>query len=124
MMAVWVVALRRGPEAWRGWLLACLAAPPIILFALIAAWSSQRVLFHWAAPGYLMLFPLLGQAVATRVGSPAVRRLLIGTVALIVGAVAIVGTQVRFDWLHPVIARVARQDPDLAGIDWTSLRRN
>ena len=37
-------------------------------------------------------------------------------------AVAVVATQVRFDWLHPVIARVARQDPDLEAIDWTSLR--
>jgi hypothetical protein len=45
-------------------MLACLAAPPIVVFALISAWSSQRVLFHWAAPGYLMLFPLLGRFVA------------------------------------------------------------
>jgi hypothetical protein len=109
-------------------LLACLAAPPIVLFALIAAWSSQRVLFHWAAPGYLMLFPLLGEAVATRLhqpglrGAPAVRRALMGTAVFVVLGVAVVATQVRFDWLHPVIARVARQDPDLEAIDWTSLR--
>ena len=68
MMAVFVVALRRGPGAWRSWLLCCLAAPPIVGFAAVSAWSSQRVLFHWAAPGYLMLFPLLGEAVAQRVG--------------------------------------------------------
>ena len=76
MMALFVAALRRGPAAWRSWLLACLAAPPIVLFALVAAWSSQRVLFHWAAPGYLMLFPLLGEAVATRLPHPWVRRTL------------------------------------------------
>ena len=56
--------------------------PPIVLFALIAAWSGQRVLFHWAAPGYLMLFPLLGEAVATRLPQPGVRRTLAGTAAL------------------------------------------
>jgi len=123
MMAVWIAALRRGPVAWRGWLLACLAAPPIVVFALIAAWSSQRVLFHWAAPGYLMLFPLLGEAVATRLpSSPALRRVLRDTAIFVVVAVAVVATQVRFDWLHPVITRVARQDPDVAAIDWTSLR--
>ena len=66
MMAVFVAALRRGPGAWRSWLLCCLAAPPIVAFAAVSAWSSQRVLFHWAAPGYLMLFPLLGEAVARR----------------------------------------------------------
>ena len=81
MMVVFVVALRRGPGAWRSWLLCCLAAPPIVVFALISAWSSQRVLFHWAAPGYLMLFPLLGDAVAQRIDRPAVRRALCGTAA-------------------------------------------
>ena len=74
MMAVFVVALRRGPGEWRPWLLCCLAAPPIVVFAAVSAWSSQRVLFHWAAPGYLMLFPLLGDAVARRLDRPAVRR--------------------------------------------------
>jgi Dolichyl-phosphate-mannose-protein mannosyltransferase len=122
MMALFVAALRRGPSAWQSWLLACLAAPPIVVFALVAAWSSQRVLFHWAAPGYLMLFPLLGQAVATRLPSKWVRRALRDTALLVVLTVAVVATQVRFDWLHPVIAREAHQDPDLEAIDWSSLR--
>ena len=34
MMAVFAVALRRGPGEWRPWLLCCLAAPPIVAFAL------------------------------------------------------------------------------------------
>jgi 4-amino-4-deoxy-L-arabinose transferase-like glycosyltransferase len=122
LMARFVAALRRGPATWHSWLLACLAAPPILLFALIAAWSGQRVLFHWAAPGYLMLFPLLGEAVAARLSHRWVRRTLRDTAVFVVLGVAVVATQVRFDWLHPVIARVARQDPDLAAIDWSSLR--
>jgi len=36
--------------------------------------------------------------------------------------VAIISAQVRLDFLHPVIAAVAREDPDLEAIDWTSLR--
>ena len=64
MIILGVKALRGGD--WRERLLACLAAPPIVVFALISAWSSQRVLYHWAAPGYLMLFPLLGCFVAER----------------------------------------------------------
>ena len=122
MMAVFVAAVRRGPGAWRSWLLCCLAAPPIVVFALVSAWSSQRVLFHWAAPGYLMLFPLLGDAVARRLDRPAVRRLLVGTAVFVVLAVAVVATQVRFDWLHPALAAVTRTDPDIDAIDWTSLR--
>ena len=37
-------------------------------------------------------------------------------------ALAVVSTQVRLDWLGPAIAAVTRRDPDLDGIDWTSLR--
>ncbi len=44
------------------------------------------------------------------------------TALFVVLTVAVVATQVRFDWLHPVMARIARQDPDLEAIDWTSLR--
>ncbi len=122
MMAVFVAAIRRGPDEWRSWLLCCLAAPPILAFALVSAWSSQRVLFHWAAPGYLMLFPLLGDAVAHRLDQPIVRRLLFGTAAFVAAAAAIVATQVRFDWLHPAIAAFTHNDPSIDAIDWTSLR--
>jgi 4-amino-4-deoxy-L-arabinose transferase-like glycosyltransferase len=122
MMAVFVAALRRGPGEWRAWLLCSLAAPPIIGFALISAWAGQRVLFHWAAPGYLMLFPLLGQAVAARIDRPVVRRLLIGTAAFAVMAMAMIATQVRWEWLHPVMAAFASRDPTIEAIDWTTLR--
>lgn len=122
MMFVFVAALRHGPREWRSWLLACLAAPPIVVFALVAAWSSQRVLFHWAAPGYLMLFPLLGDAVAQRMHLVRVRRTIVGTIAFALIGIAVVCTQVRFDWLQPVIAAVSRHDPDIEAFDWTSLR--
>ena len=122
LMIVFVAALRREPNEWRPRLLACLAAPPIVLFALISAWSSQRVLYHWAAPGYLMLFPLLGDVVARRITQQAVRQALFGTACLVIFGVATVATQVRFDWLHALIETVAHRDPDLDAIDWTSLR--
>jgi len=57
-------ALRRGPARERDFLLACLAAGPIILFTLPALWSSNRMLPHWAAPGYLLILPLLGREIA------------------------------------------------------------
>ena len=122
MMAVFVVALRRGPVEWRTWLLCCLAAPPIAAFVAVSAWSSQRVLFHWAAPGYLMVFPLLGDAVARQLDHPAVRRQLAGTAKIVVHGVAVVATQVRFDWLWPVIAAGPSKDPDVDAVDWSSLR--
>jgi 4-amino-4-deoxy-L-arabinose transferase-like glycosyltransferase len=123
MMARFVACLWRGPREWRSWLLCCLAAPPIVVFALVSAWSSQRVLFHWAAPGYLMLFPLLGDAVSRRIDRPAVRRLLAGTAAFVVLGLAVVVIQVRFDWLHALVPPVGGRDPDIEAVDWTSLRQ-
>ncbi len=113
-------ALRRGPADRDRWLLLCLAAPPIVFFTLVSLWS--HVLFHWAAPGYLLLLPLLGDAIARgRAGARRVGRWLAATGALVVFAVVIVATDVRFDWL-PAIVRLD-PDPALAAVDWTSLRQ-
>ncbi len=58
MLALWR-GLRSGSVlAWMAW-------PAILLFVVVSLWSRQ-VLFHWAAPGYLMLFPLLGAWLAER----------------------------------------------------------
>ena len=122
MMAAFLAALRRGPGEWRGWFGVCLGAPPILAFALIAVVSRDRVLFHWAAPGYLMLFPLLGAAMTRWAQHAWVRRVVRDTAILILVAIAVVSTQIRFDWMHPAISAFARHDPDLAGIDWTSIR--
>ena len=127
MMVAFVAALRRGPSDWRGWLLCCLGAPPIVAFVLISAWSSQRVLFHWAAPGYLMLFPLLGMLIAELLdrGSRAARRTLAGTAIFAVAVLAVFSVGVRFDLLNPVVRLFApRTDPMLEAVDWTSLRRD
>lgn len=121
LMLVAGAAIRRGPGDWREWLLCCLAAPPILAFALIAAWSNQRILYHWAAPGYLMLFPLLGRAVAEREQLRWVRRVILGTAALVLSVIAVISAQERLDVLGPGLAAVLRKDPTAEGLDWTSL---
>jgi 4-amino-4-deoxy-L-arabinose transferase-like glycosyltransferase len=64
MVGLLFAAVRRGPADRPGWMLAMLGVIPVVLFAIIGIWSSTRILYHWAAPGYLMLFPLLGQWIA------------------------------------------------------------
>jgi 4-amino-4-deoxy-L-arabinose transferase-like glycosyltransferase len=117
-----LVALRQGPMHWRPWLLACLAAPAILLFFIVSLWS--RVLFHWAAPGYLMLIPLLGDAVGRHWSdSLATRVWLVMTAGSIVLGVMLVTSEVRFNWLPSVFENFAPgADPDLAAVDWISLR--
>lgn len=56
-------AARIGPRDARTWFMFCLGIGPVALFTLSSAWS-QSVLFHWAAPGYLMWLPLLGERLA------------------------------------------------------------
>ncbi len=120
MMLLLIQALRRkAPEQHR--ILAWLALPPIAAFALIALWSRQRILFHWAAPGYLMLFPLLGQAIAERAETPWIRRAITGTAAVLLAAMLVIATQLQTDWLGPVLARLPK-DPTAEGLNWTSIR--
>jgi len=111
-------ALRRGPADERRWLIVCLAAPPIVFFTLVSLLS--RVLFHWAAPGYLMLVPLLGDVIARRRGS---RWWAVATGAVVILGVAFVASEVRFNWLPLAIGNFQPdKDPALAAVDWTSLR--
>jgi 4-amino-4-deoxy-L-arabinose transferase-like glycosyltransferase len=115
---VWL-GLRALRSGWRDRLLAFLAAPPIVLFAAVSAWSSRRVLYHWAAPGYLMLFPLFGRWVAASWDRRAVRAMIVGTAALCLTAVVVIGGDIRLDWLGPVMPA---KDPTAEGMDWTALR--
>ncbi len=122
-------ALRRGPGAWQGWLLLCLAAPAVLVFSVIALWAQGRVLFHWAAPGYLMLFPLLGAAIERRLAAgahgvrPWVCPWLIGTACFVVVATALVSSEVRFDWPVSLAIRFPPgRDPTLQLRNWHQLR--
>ena len=122
LVACGAVALRRGPQDPGRWLLACLAAPPILVFTAVSLRS--HVLFHWAAPGYLMLFPLLGEAVARRRrGSRLLRGVLTATAVTVTLGAVFVASEVQFNWLPEVFEDFALgTDPDLDAVDWTSLR--
>ena|ERR1700761_4305616 len=111
-----MVAFVRGFFAdWPRQLLAWLAAPPIVAFALISGWSSQRILYHWAAPGYLMLFPLL-------TAQRWLCRAVIGSAALVLLSAATIAGQMQFDWLGGTLTQVMKTDPTEQGLDWISLR--
>ncbi|MCB8880949.1 glycosyltransferase family 39 protein [Acidisoma cellulosilytica] len=125
LILLWLRALRRGPSEPRGWLLALFAATPVLLFAVVSIWSSRHILYHWSAPGTLMLFPLLGAEVARRLqaGAPRLRRVILGTVALVLVALALVGTEMRFNWLTAAFGPgILGKGTDVAGgVDWNDL---
>lgn len=111
-------ALRAGPRHWRTFLPACLGILPIVLFVLVGLWS-RHVLFHWAAPGYLMLFPLLGAALERwHARWPrAIGRTAWGTAGLLVLLLAAAGTALHWN----VLPFPPGRDPAVQALDWTGL---
>jgi 4-amino-4-deoxy-L-arabinose transferase-like glycosyltransferase len=125
LVLLWLRALGRGPGERDGWLLALLAATPILLFAVVSIWSSDHILYHWSAPGTLMLFPLLGAEVARRLtsGAPGLRRALAATAAFMLLGLALAGTEMRFNWVTGLFgARILAKAKDVAGgVNWDDL---
>ena len=68
--ALWAagIVLAKGPrglfpkdtQSGFGWFLVMLGLPAILFFTAVAAWHDTQYHFHWQAPGYMMLFVLLG----------------------------------------------------------------
>jgi 4-amino-4-deoxy-L-arabinose transferase-like glycosyltransferase len=126
LILLWLRALRHGPGEPRGWLLALLAATPILLFAFVSIWSSDHILYHWSAPGTLMLFPLLGAEVARRLeaGAPRLKRGIVATAAVLLVGLVLAGTQMRLNWVTALTGPsfLARAKDVAGGVNWTSLR--
>jgi len=123
LVAVFVGALRRGPSNLPGWLLASLAIIPIMLFTAVSAWAPIGFHFHWQAPGYLMLFPLLGQATAGRIeaGNRVTRWWLTGSAVAMVLTIALLGSHVANGWGRNLPFLATAADPTLDGLDWREL---
>lgn len=118
-------ALVAGPANDRSWMMACLAIGPIMVFTAVGL-TGTRVLPHWAAPGYLMLFPLLGAEVVAAIekGSRHVRTWLIACAASLVALLAAVVAISLLPW--PTIAGPGGKAipyPLQESLDWTALKR-
>jgi len=125
LVACLAKALLGGPMDERRWLMACLACGPIAAFTAVGI-TGARVLPHWAAPGYLMLFPLLGAHVAKGIarGEHRVRRWLLGSTASVVIVLVSVIAMARLPWpLAALPGAKASSDPLLESINWSDLER-
>lgn len=106
----------------RRWLSAWLGLIPVVLFALVAAWSPHRVLYHWAAPGYMMLMPLGGDWIARNVDRLWLRRAIAMTATFVLIVLAIFTTELRFNYMPALFGeRWTRNHPDADAVDWTDL---
>lgn len=124
LVAALFSALKAGPRDPRRWFLCCIAGGPLLVFTL-ATLNGNVGLPHWEAPGYLVLFPLLGMAVATRLAWR--DRLTRGWVrfsavafALVVGLAA---SELATGWVTRINPHAfGRRDPGEDLLDWKQLR--
>ena len=122
VIAVWQ-ALRAGRGRGRSWYCLCLGLPTIVFFTIIPLWGHQG-LPHWPMPGWLMLYPVLGDFLARASVQGWPRRWAIGSAALLAAlAVAVVAHaatgfgRLAFPWAF------RQGDPTLETLEWTPLAR-
>lgn len=117
-----VRALRAGRAAERSWYCLCLGLPTIVVFTVIPLWGGHIGLPHWQMPGWLMLFPVLGDWASRAIEAPRLRRFgIAGSAAMLVFAAALV-FQVNTGYGH-IDARSPSPfaDPTLEMLSWRQL---
>ncbi len=125
LVGVLVRAVARGPADDRAWLLVCLGGGPVLIFTLVSL-GGRPGLPHWPAPGWLLLVPLLGAAMATRLdaGDRGARYWLIASTTTYAALVLLLTSASATGWLgRAAPAIVAHGDPTLEALDWTDLPR-
>jgi 4-amino-4-deoxy-L-arabinose transferase-like glycosyltransferase len=107
----------------RDWLLVCCAIGPIAVFTLVAV-TGTKVLFHWAAPGYLFATVLLGRDLARDFGAAdgRARTWLKGSTMAIAGLFAIVLVFAATPWPKMSVAGMLVPDPLAETRSWGAVR--
>jgi hypothetical protein len=119
-------AIKDGRSNLTSWFVLCIASVPIVLFTAISLWAQTAGHYHWQAPGYLILFPLLASRVVDKLEAghaPTLRWLSLSTAALLV-TIAVVGTEAATGWAHMLLKNSLRpaRDFTLSGLEWKELR--
>jgi hypothetical protein len=119
-------AISDGRSNLTSWFVLCVASVPIVLFTAVCLWAPTSGHYHWQAPGYLILFPLLASFVVDRLESGDVltrRWLAISTAALLV-TIGVIGTEAATGWAHALLKNSLRPERDftLSGLEWKELR--
>jgi hypothetical protein len=124
LIAALMWGLARGPDSERTWFLSSLAVPPIAVFTLVCLLSDRKG-FHWPAPGYLLLFPLLGVVIERAINSHwvLIRHLLRATVVTLTVGSAVLVTNALTGWGQRLIPQFEERDPIIADmVSWDDVR--
>jgi hypothetical protein len=126
MLLACAQALRAGRADPKRWLLLCVASVPVVLFTSIALWVPTGGHYHWQAPGYLLLFPLVGELVVQKLEDRdrVAQGWLFASTAAIFVIIGVIGADARTGWMHLLVRQSfrAENDPTLKGLEWKELR--
>lgn len=100
-------------------LLAYIGWPTIIFFTVVALWSDTEFHFHWQAPGYMMLFVILGAWAAEHIGRW-VRIWLWGSAAVTLVILTLLVSHAGTGWARQVFPG-DWEDPTALQLPWTEL---
>lgn len=115
--------LRGGPQRRAAWFCCCLGAAPVIVFTL-ASLGGHAGLPHWPAPGFFMLLPLLGDAIARweqRAPRTAPRRVA-AAVLVFAALLGVVVSHAATGWIANVVPSLHHRDPAFELLEYRSLR--
>jgi 4-amino-4-deoxy-L-arabinose transferase-like glycosyltransferase len=120
LVAFWR-AWRTGRVAERSWYCLCLALPAVLVFTVMPLWGHLG-LPHWQMPGWVMLFPVLGDyAVRTR-STERLRRWSIVCVGLVIALSGLLTVETATGYGRILVPRVfAYGDPTLDALEWSQL---
>ena len=115
--------LRDGPRRRASWFCCCLGAAPVIVFTL-ASLGGRAGLPHWPAPGFFMLLPLLGDAIARwELRAPLVApRRIAAAVVVFAALLGVVVSHAATGWVASVVPSLHRRDPAFELLEYRSLR--
>jgi hypothetical protein len=120
LLAAWQ-AWRTGPAEERSWFSLCLALPTIALFTLVPLWGSVG-LPHWQMPGWLMLFPALGNWTLRTIRPPTVRRWCAASATAVLVFAALIVVHASTGFGRTLAPRLfAQGDPTLQVFEWNQL---
>lgn len=108
-----------GAEPGAAALFAYIGWPVVIFFTIVALWSDTQFHFHWQAPGYLMLFMLMGAWAADRDGK-VVRAWLFGSAIATLVILSLLVSHAATGWARAVFPG-DWEDPTALQLPWTEL---
>jgi 4-amino-4-deoxy-L-arabinose transferase-like glycosyltransferase len=117
-------ALRHGRRDPRGWFCLMAALPTVALFTLLPLLGNKG-LPHWPMPGWLMLFPVLGERLARSVveGRAWPRRWAAMSAASLAVLWIVAASDAATAWVKDAAPKAfPKTDPTYEAIDWKRLR--